>query len=160
MKISKLLINLVLIVLLLLTYSISKTIYYHEDFIGTYYLDKIPNDYAIEINGSSAGLLDSKTGEYLVNSIDSFCVENNFIYGMTKNKYFLVDTKTRKVFFDGQPTIKQQMLKMQSPLEFHNAQSRKIDIIDFVFLFLLICYILGATNILKKMRFNTLNKLE
>ena len=146
MKTVKIFVSFLLIVLLLIAYSVAKVLYCGEDFIGTYYKVEIPKGYSLEINGMNANLVDCKDGEYVVDCIDSLCVGKNFIYGISRNRYFLVNTQTRTVLLKCQPIINRQNTKMLTPLEYRNSQSDKIDIIDIVGVILFVCFVCFIIN--------------
>lgn len=145
MKTVKIFVGFLLIVLLLIAYSVAKVLYCGEDFIGTYYKVEIPKGYSLEINGMNANLIDCKDDEYLVDCIDSLCVENSIIYGISRNRYFLVNMEARTVTFKYHPIIEYQHNKMLTPLEYRNTQPSKMDIIDIIGIILFVvcvCFIL------------------
>ena len=75
------------------------TVIKNEDFIGSYYCVNINEDTRLEICGTAAGIIDKETDETIISYLDSLVVVDDVIYGLCKNKYFLLTLSNKKVVY-------------------------------------------------------------
>ena len=134
MKISRVVISALLIILLIIIYSVSMTFIKKEDFIGTYYSVNIKSDINMEICGTSTGIIDNKEDEGIINYIDSMIVVGDTIYGISRNKYFLLNLSNRKVTYSSTPLSQYSTYNLLSPMEYYEKKTRHIDIIGGIVL--------------------------
>ena len=152
MKASKVLISTILIILLLVVYSASMKFIKNEDFIGSYYSVNIKQNIAIEICGTATRIIDHKDDETIISNIDSMIVVDDAIYGISKERYFLLALSNRKVVYCSNPMEQYSKYNLSSPMEFYREKTRYIDIIGRIILVGCIFFIIkiGFFNASKK----------
>lgn len=124
----------------------------NEDFIGSYYCVNIKSDIRMEICGTSTGIIDQKKDEAIISDIDSLIVVDDVIYGIRKNKYFLLNLANRKVVYSPIPILQYSTYGLLCPMEYYERKTRFIDTIGLIVLFCCIIFIIkiGLFHISKK----------
>ena len=89
-----------------------------EDFIGTYYCVNINADTELEICGTATRIIDKETDETIISDLDSMVVVDDVIYGLCKNKYFLLTLPSKKVVYSTIPLSQYSANTLLSPMEY------------------------------------------
>jgi hypothetical protein len=105
-----------------------------EDFIGSYYSVNINKDIKLEICGKAAGIIDKETDETIISDLDSIVVVDDVIYGLCKNKYFLLTLSSKKVVYSTIPLSQYSSNALLSPMEYYREKTMYIDVIGLVVL--------------------------
>ena len=134
MKIVRAIVSILIIYLLIVIYSISMKLIKDEDFIGTYYCVKINADTELEICGTATRIIDKETDETIISDLDSMVVVDDVIYGLCKNKYFLLTLPSKKVVYSTIPLSQYSANTLLSPMEDYSEKTMYIDIIGLVVL--------------------------
>lgn len=134
MKIVRAIVSILIIYLLIVIYSISMKLIKDEDFIGTYYCVNINADTELEICGTAAGIIDKETDETIISDLDSLLVVDDVLYGLCKNKYFLLTLSSKEVTYSTIPLSQYSTNTLLSPMEYYREKTMYIDIIGLVVL--------------------------
>ena len=134
MKIVRAIVSILIIYLLIVIYSISMKLIKDEDFIGTYYCVNINADTELEICGTATRIIDKETDETIISDLDSMVVVDDVIYGLCKNKYFLLTLPSKKVVYSTIPLLQYSANTLLSPIEYYREKTMYIDIIGLVVL--------------------------
>ena len=134
MKIVRAIVSILIIILLIVIYPISMTLIKDEDFIGSYYSVNINKDIKLEICGTAAGIIDKETDETIISYLDSLVVVDDVIYGLCKNKYFLLTLSSKKVVYSTIPLSQYSTNALLSPMEYYREKTMYIDNIGLVVL--------------------------
>lgn len=139
--------SIVIIILLVVVYPISMTLIKNEDFIGTYYCVNIKSDIIMEICGTATRIIDQKKDEAIISDVDSMIVVNDAIYGICKNKYFLLNLSNRSVVYNSIPMSQYSAYNLLSPMEYYEKETMYIDIAGLI---VLLCSIFFVIKIASK----------
>ena len=134
MKIVRAIVNILIIYLLIVIYSISMKLIKDEDFIGTYYCVNINADTELEICGTATRIIDKETDETIISDLDSLLVVDDVLYGLCKNKYFLLTLSSKEVTYSTIPLSQYSTNTLLSPMEYYREKTMYIDIIGLVVL--------------------------
>ena len=124
----------------------------NEDFIGSYYSVNIKQNITMEICGTATRITDKKNDETIISDIDSMIIVDDAIYGISKERYFLLAITNRKVVYSSIPMKQYSEYNLSSPMEFYKGKTRYIDIIGRIILFGCFFFIvkIGVFNTSKK----------
>ena len=134
MKIVRAIVSILIIILLIVIYPISMTLIKDEDFIGTYYCVNINADTELEICGTATRIIDKETDETIISDLDSLLVVDDVLYGLCKNKYFLLTLSSKEVTYSTIPLSQYPTNTLLSPMEYYREKTMYIDIIGLVVL--------------------------
>ncbi len=134
MKIVRAIVSILIIYLLIVIYSISMKLIKDEDFIGTYYCVNINADTELEICGTATRIIDKETDETIISDLDSLLVVDDVLYGLCKNKYFLLTLSSKEVTYSTIPLSQYSTNTLLSPMEYYREKTMYIDIIGLVVL--------------------------
>ena len=134
MKIVRAIVSILIIYLLIVIYSISMKLIKDEDFIGTYYCVNINADTELEICGTATRIIDKETDETIISDLDSLLVVDDVLYGLCKNKYFLMTLSSKKVVYSTIPLSQYSSNALLSPMEYYREKTMYIDVIGLVVL--------------------------
>lgn len=134
MKIVRAIVSILIIYLLIVIYSISMKLIKDEDFIGTYYCVNINADTELEICGTATRIIDKETDETIISDLDSLLVVDDVLYGLCKNKYFLLTLSSKEVTYSTIPLSQYSTNTLLSPMEYYIEKTMYIDIIGLVVL--------------------------
>ena len=105
-----------------------------EDFIGSYYSVNINEDIKLEICGTATRIIDKETDETIISDLDSLVVVDDALYGLCKNKYFLLTLSSKEVTYSTIPLSQYSANTLLSPMEYYREKTMYIDIIGLVVL--------------------------
>ncbi len=105
-----------------------------EDFIGTYYCVNINADTELEICGTATRIIDKETDETIISDLDSLLIVDDVLYGLCKNKYFLLTLSSKEVTYSTIPLSQYSTNTLLSPMEYYREKTMYIDIIGLVVL--------------------------
>ena len=142
MKKFRVVVSIIMIFLSIVVYSISMTLIKNEDFIGSYYCVNIKSDIVMEVCGTATGIIDQKNDETIISNIDSLIVVGDVIYGICRNKYFLLNIANRKVAYSPVPMLQYTTYSLLCPMEYYKRKTRLIDTVCLVVLFCCIIFII------------------
>lgn len=134
MKIVRAIVSILIIYLLIVIYSISMKLIKDEDFIGTYYCVNINADTELEICGTATRIIDKETDETIISDLDSLLVVDDVLYGLCKNKYFLLTLSSKEVTYSTIPLSQYSSNALLSPMEYYREKTMYIDVIGLVVL--------------------------
>lgn len=134
MKIVRAIVSILIIYLLIVIYSISMKLIKDEDFIGTYYCVNINADTELEIYGTATRIIDKETDETIISDLDSLLVVDDVLYGLCKNKYFLLTLSSKEVTYSTIPLSQYSSNALLSPMEYYREKTMYIDVIGLVVL--------------------------
>ncbi len=134
MKIVRAIVSILIIYLLIVIYSISMKLIKDEDFIGTYYCVNINADTELEICGTATRIIDKETDETIISDLDSLLIVDDVLYGLCKNKYFLLTLSSKEVTYSTIPLSQYSTNTLLSPMEYYREKTMYIDIIGLVVL--------------------------
>ena len=144
MKIIRVVFSVLVIVLLIFVHAISMTLIKNEDFIGTYYSVNIKPDVIMETCGTCTRIIDQKENETIISDIDSMTVVDDAIYGICKNRYYLLNLLSREIVYSSTPMLQYSTCNLLSPWEYYQKKTMYIDIIGYI---VLLCCIIVTIKI-------------
>ena len=142
MKIFRIIACIIILFLLIIIYPISITIIKNEDFIGTYYCVNINPNYALVICGTNTSIIDPHKNKSIIIDVDSMTIVDDGIYGICKNKYFLLTFSNNKVVYSSIPMLQYSECNLLSPMEYYDRKTNIIDSLGLIVLLICIIFVL------------------
>ena len=142
MKIFRFIASIIILFLLIIFYAVSITIIKNEDFIGTYYCVNINPNYALEICGTETCIIDPHINKSIIIDVDSMTIVDDGIYGICKNKYFLLTFSNNKVVYSSIPMLQYSECNLLSPMEFYRRKTSYIDTLGLIVLLSCVIFVL------------------